>query len=110
MVNAECRGQRYLFRRKNTTNVQRKIREMESCPDAWIDAGEGWQGTESLIQLTGWSTPRRCIILRRPTKKKQELKALPENRGAEFAFIKWLRGKILHPITEGDQILLQFGL
>jgi hypothetical protein len=25
------------------------------------------------------------------------------------AFIKWLRGKILHPVTEGDQILLQLG-
>jgi hypothetical protein len=25
------------------------------------------------------------------------------------AFIKWLRGKILHPVTEGDQTLLQLG-
>lgn len=88
MVEAECRRQRYLFRLKITTNVQRKIREMERNPDAWIDAGEGWQGTESLIQLTGWSTQRRCIILRRRVKKRPERKALPETRGAEFDFIE----------------------
>lgn len=26
------------------------------------------------------------------------------------AFIKWLRGKILHPVSEADQILLQLGI
>jgi hypothetical protein len=88
MVEAEGRAQRYLFRLKITTNVQRKIREMERSPDSWIDAGDGWQGTESLLQLTGWSTRRRCIILRRRVKKRPERKALPEKRGAEFYFIK----------------------
>ncbi len=88
MVEAERRSQRYLFRLKITTNVQRKIREMERSAEAWIDAGEGWQGTESLIKLTGWSIERRCIILRRPMKKNPERKALPEIRGAEFDFIE----------------------
>jgi hypothetical protein len=88
MLEAECRAQRYLFRLKITTNVQRKIREMERNPDAWIDAGDGWQGSESLIRLTGWSIGRRCLILRRRTKKKPERKALSENGVAEFDFIE----------------------
>jgi hypothetical protein len=88
MVEAEERAQRYLFRLKITTNVRRKIREMERNPDAWIDAGEGWQGTECAIELTNWSTQRRCIILRRSAKKPLKRKALPEHRSAEFDFIE----------------------
>lgn len=99
MVEAEERSQRYLFRLKNTKNVQRKIREMEKDPDAWIDAGEGWQGTQCVIELTGWSKQRHCIILRRATKKKPERKALPENRGGEFDFIEQVAAEALYEYT-----------
>ena len=110
MVEAEQRGQHYLFRLKKTTNVQRKIRELERNPEAWIDAGEGWQGAECTLKLTGWSIERRCIILRRPAKKKPERKALPENRGAEFEFIKQVDAGALYEyavlITNDDESIV----
>ena len=34
-------------------------------PD-WEKAGLGWQGREDTLQLSGWSRPRRVIVLRRP--------------------------------------------
>lgn len=88
MSEAEQRGQRYLFRLKKTTNVQRKIREIEKASEVWTNTSEGWQGTECMIKLTGWSKQRRCIILRHPKKKPVEPKALPEKSGDEFEFVK----------------------
>lgn len=96
MSEAEQREQRYLFRLKKTTNVQRKIRELEQCTDVWSDAGEGWQAAECSIQLTGWSKSRRCIILRRPTGKRSAQKAIPEKGKAEFEFIKEVDAKELY--------------
>ena len=32
----------------------------------WIDAGQGWFGRDLGVRLSGWSSARRAIILRRP--------------------------------------------
>jgi hypothetical protein len=96
MSEAEQRLQTYLFRLKQTKNVQRKIREMERNLEDWIDAGEGWQGSECAIQLTGWAKERRCIILRRPTKKTPSEKMLPEKSGDEFDFIEQVGSRELY--------------
>jgi len=32
---------------------------------AWWDAGQGWDGKESELQLTGWTNKRRVVVLRR---------------------------------------------
>ena len=31
----------------------------------WVPAGQGWKGVEAELLLTGWSRPRRVIVLRR---------------------------------------------
>lgn len=31
----------------------------------WVEAGQGWQGTEAELRLCGWSRPRRVLVLRR---------------------------------------------
>ena len=31
----------------------------------WADAGQGWQGKETMLRLQGWSRQRRVILLRR---------------------------------------------
>jgi hypothetical protein len=110
MNEAEQRGQKFLFRLKKTTNVQRKIREMEKTTEVWTDTSEGWQGTECMIKLTGWSKQRRCIILRHPKKKPVEPKALPEKSGDEFEFVKQVNIEGLYEyavlITNDDESIV----
>jgi hypothetical protein len=61
----EERGQAYLFRLKLTRNVKRHIvrlfREGEGS-----DAGQGGEGQDGRLQLTGWTQKRRVVVLRRP--------------------------------------------
>jgi hypothetical protein len=40
--------------------VERLMRGAE-----WTDAGQGWQGAEAPLRLTGWSCARRAVVLRR---------------------------------------------
>ena len=61
----EERGQRYLFKLKLSKKVKQLIERMFSTPD-WADAGQGWEGQDSQIKLTGWERHRRVVILRRP--------------------------------------------
>ena len=89
MLEAEKRDQPYLFKLKQTSNVKKQILSLECNADAWDDAGDGWQGAEHELKLTGWSCARRCIFLRRPTKKGTKPKALPA-MGTEFDFVEHL--------------------
>ena len=34
----------------------------------WSDAGQGWEGKDGRLRLTGWLTERRVVVLRRPLK------------------------------------------
>ena len=110
MSEAEQRGQRFLFRLKKTANVHRKIREMENLSVVWTDTGEGWQGTECMLQLTGWTMQRRSIILRHPKKKTAEAKVLPEKSGDEFDFVKQVDVEELYEyavlITNDDESIV----
>jgi hypothetical protein len=63
MSEAELRQLPYLFKLKMTKNVQRLIKKIESN-NAWTQAHHGFDGQESVLQLMGWKTPRRVIILR----------------------------------------------
>jgi len=96
MIEAEERNQPYLFKLKQTSKVKRHISSLECYADAWIEAGDGWQGSECNLKLTGWSRSRRCIFLRRPVKKarksNEQYKALPDRaNGPEFAFVEHLK-------------------
>jgi hypothetical protein len=65
---AEEKGMPYLFKLKLTHNVKRLIERL-MLSSAWEFAGQGWEGQESQLQLIGWSSPRRVIVLRKPLAK-----------------------------------------
>lgn len=60
----EERQQGYLFKLKLTRNVKRLIERLFRERD-WTDAGQGWEGRDSELKLSGWETPRRVVVLRR---------------------------------------------
>jgi len=88
MLEAEKRDQPYLFKLKQTSNVKKQIRSMECNSEVWSDAGEGWQGTEHDLKLSGWTCARRCIFIRRPVKTKNKVQAIPAKAGSEFDFVE----------------------
>ena len=61
----EERQQGYLFKLKLTKNVKRHIERLFR-ESGWRDAGQGWEGKDGELALTGWEVPRRVVVLRRP--------------------------------------------
>ena len=84
MAALEARGMHYLFKLRLTKNVKRYIERMFATPE-WSDAGQGWQGREGQIQLSGWSRARRIVILRRPL---QGEVLLADEQQLHFAFVE----------------------
>ena len=82
MSQCEERGQKYLFKLRQSPKVKMLIKQVERS-GKWEDAGQGFEGIESSLRLVAWSRERRVIILRRPVKKKQPTSDLPllENSG-----------------------------
>ena len=68
MTEAEQRGMPYLFKLKQTKNVQKLINYC-LIANNWQQSGQGWQGIESNLLLQGWKHSRRVVILRRPLPK-----------------------------------------
>jgi hypothetical protein len=64
MYEAEERNQHYLTKLKLTSNVKKAINRLIDRGE-WVDAGHGFKGAESRIQLTGWTKSRRIIVLKR---------------------------------------------
>lgn len=65
MEGAEQRGLAYVFKLKQSANVERLIAQLFG-DDHWVDAGEKWQGLDTELQLSGWNKKRRVVVLRRP--------------------------------------------
>ena len=65
MSTLEEREQPYLFKLKLTKNVKRHIGGLFH-QSGWTDAGQGWEGKDGALALTGWETKRRVVVLRRP--------------------------------------------
>lgn len=65
MGRAEEKGLPYLVKLRLTKNVKRLI-EKAFYRNDWKDAGQGWEGVEEPLKLSGWAKERRVIILRRP--------------------------------------------
>ena len=61
----EARGHHYLFKQRLSPNVKRHIERAFARGD-WHAAGQGWQGQDGELQLSGWSRTRRVVVLRRP--------------------------------------------
>lgn len=72
MAQAEQRDLPYLFRLRLTKNVRRAL-ERAMAQAVWAEAGQGWQGRETLLRLHGWSRQRRVILLRRKLKREHDL-------------------------------------
>jgi len=60
----EERGQAYLFKLRLTRNVKRYVEKLFWKKD-WSEAGQGWEGRDGELRLSGWSRTRRVIVLRR---------------------------------------------
>lgn len=61
---AEEKGLPYLFKLRQTKTVAKEIKNLMHS-EGWLDAGQGWEGKESLIKLHGWQKLRRIIVLRK---------------------------------------------
>lgn len=81
MEGAEQRNIPYLFKLKQTANVKKLIDKLFGKPD-WVDAGQQWQGLESELRLSGWTSQRRVVILRRPLREKDAAAAEKERKAA----------------------------
>ena len=65
----EARAQPYLFKLRLSKNVKRHIEHLFGS-QAGTDAGQGWEGMDSTLALTGWEDKRRVVVLRRPRRVK----------------------------------------
>ena len=75
----------YLFKLKLTKNVKRYLKQI-FWSEGWESAGQGWEGREGRIKLTGWQDERRIIALRRPLIGDALLSA--EAQQLELAFVE----------------------
>lgn len=64
MQEAEKRGLHYLFKLRQSPNVKRLISRAFGRTD-WESAGQGWEGIDEQMALTGWTKKRRVVVLRR---------------------------------------------
>ncbi len=83
LSSAESRCAHYLTKLRLTGRVKRLIERLFYSAE-WIDAGHGYMGTESEIQLDGWTRSRRVIVTRRRIK---ENIVLTDDQQLNLAFI-----------------------
>jgi len=67
MTALEDRQQPYLFKLRLSKNVKRHIMRV-FWGGGWTDAGQGWEGKDGTLRLSGWEDTRRVVVLRRPLK------------------------------------------
>ena len=65
MRELQSRDQPYLFKLRLSKNVKRHIERLFAKP-GWTDAGQGWEGMDGELALSGWEAKRRVVVLRRP--------------------------------------------
>ena len=68
LADCEARGQRYLFRQRQTQGVKQLIRALEA-KGGWQPTLNRWQALEGRLKLSGWTQSRRIVVLRRPRAK-----------------------------------------
>jgi hypothetical protein len=86
IVEAESRDLDYLFKLRQTKKVKTLIEELHPYA-TWQNAGQGWEGTEAELTLTGWTRQRRVIVLRREIKGQMTMEDSAENGQQFFAFL-----------------------
>lgn len=86
--------QPYLFKLRQTSGVKQLIKRQWGRDD-WSDMGQGWSGCADELRLSGWSTKRRVIVMRRERKTDLLLEQKSKN----------LDGQIeLHFIDENEPV------
>ena len=65
MREAEERRIHFVTKLRMTKNVTRLIQKL-FAKDDWVDAGQGFSGTESTVCLTGWIRSLRVVVMHRP--------------------------------------------
>ncbi len=83
---AEARDQPYVTKLRLTKHVKDLIKKLFRRT-GWADAGQGWEGVEDTLTLTGWSRSRRVVVLRRQLSGEMLLTGT-DDRQNEFAFIE----------------------
>lgn len=64
MAALEQRSHPYLFKLKLSKNLKRHIGRVFG-QSRWADAGQGWEGKDGQLALSGWERARRVVVLRR---------------------------------------------
>ena len=90
----------YLFKMKMTKKAKSLTRLVTNTHEKWTDAGQGWEGVTSALQLSGWTKERRVVVLRRKLKEKKPKKmkkaeqlsfpflaSIPNSEEYEFAIL-----------------------
>lgn len=72
----EERGQNYLFRQRSTKGVEQLVQMLER-KGGWEKLGEGWEGREGELQLSGWTRKRRAVVFRRAIRRTNASGGLP---------------------------------
>ena len=70
MKEAEQRDQAYLFKIRQSVRIKELLAGSFAMDD-WQPAGQGWEGTRSEVELSGWTSKRKVILLRRPLSEEQ---------------------------------------
>lgn len=91
MNDCEVRGLHYVFKLKQSSKVKRLIREVFGRAD-WVAAGQGWEGVEATLRLTGWTRERRVIVLRREIPGEGMLEKTERSGQMVFAEIETAEG------------------
>ena len=85
MEGLESRQIPYLFKLRLTKNVKRTIQQI-FWGEEWSRAGQGWEGREGTLALSGWTKPRRVVVLRRPLRG--DLLLADDEQQLSLAFIE----------------------
>ena len=80
MCALEALGQPYLFKLRQTAGVKTLVQRQWARRD-WCELGQGWQGCEATLRLTGWTQSRRVIVMRRQRKTDLIVEVKRKGRG-----------------------------
>ena len=79
MLQLEELHQPYLFKLRQTAGVKQLVKR-QWARQTWSEMGQGWQGCEDELRLSGWSIKGRVIVMRRQLKMEVVLERQSKGR------------------------------
>jgi hypothetical protein len=95
MDEAEVHRQDYLFKLKQSPKVRTLI-ECAFGREDWSPAGQGWEGVQDRLCLSGWSQQRRVVVLRRALKEELILKNAGQGAQPQLAFMETVKPGLVY--------------